>query len=102
MSDCDKELARLKKVFVQLLVAQGNSNLLIAQRNSILVNSQGNSNQNKTNHKQLLEQGFKSSVIKRVLSKMKRSGRPYTNYSKRSGLLKTSSIVKKRSAVITN
>ena len=71
ISACETELAKLKRNFTQLLISQGN---------------EFTKPQNNESH--LLSHGFHPKVIKSVLSKMKRSGRPFSHYSKVTGLLK--------------
>lgn len=84
MKDCCKDLEKLKKDFTRLLIANGN----IMQPPKPLINNNVFFNSSDGIEEQLRNERFTPSVIKRVASQMRRSGRPSHNYSKKSGLLK--------------
>lgn len=86
MNDCCKDLEKLKKDFTKLLIANGN----IMKYNNRRNNNNNNVFLNTTNgiEEQLRNERFAPSVIKKVANKIRRSGRPTSNYSKTTGLLK--------------
>ena len=82
--NCCNDLQKLQKQFVKLLIANGD----------IMINKHKNKNSNiffnaeNGIENQLRNEGFSKKVIKRVASEMRRHGRPSSNFSKKTGLIK--------------
>tara|TARA_B100001094_G_scaffold268965_1_gene272918 strand:- start:7870 stop:8160 length:291 start_codon:yes stop_codon:yes gene_type:complete len=81
------QFQKLQKQFKLLLQSAGNSNMELTklktkkENNNVFYNAE-DPEQN------LIRKGYSPRVVKRVASKMRSSGRPATDYSKRTGNLK--------------
>ena len=73
MTQCCNDLAKMKRQFTALLIAVGNNNVNRAKKDK---------------ESNLIKLGFSPKVTKIVLTKMLKSGRPPSHYSKTTGLLK--------------
>ena len=75
---CEKKYERLAFQFKTLLAQTGNQNL----------SSRRNYERSQTAANDLVNHGFKAGVVRSVLSKMSRSGRPMIHFSKQTGKIK--------------
>lgn len=79
MNNCCDDLKKLQKQLQLLLIANGEFMQLISK-----------GKKQPPNNNNLISRGFSPKVVKSVAAKMKRSGRPASHFSKKTGLLKAS------------
>lgn len=76
--DCCQDLKKVQKQLQQVLIANGELIQLMDKQKKLTPNNNN-----------LISHGFSPKIVKSVASKMKRTGRPASHFSKKTGLLKS-------------